>query len=154
MSPQRIRLSREKGWRKPEDAIVVSRPSKWGNPFRYRTPYGLVRYRPSDPAQWDYEGRISADGMRHDYYSPDGTVTEYHVRYATRAELVELYRRTLLDPTPSMRSSYPSRAGYFLKVDTADIVRELKGADLACWCPLNEPCHADVLLGIANGGAA
>ncbi len=22
----------------------------------------------------------------------------------------------------------------------------LKGKDLACWCPLNKPCHADVLL--------
>ncbi|SDT36843.1 protein of unknown function [Jiangella sp. DSM 45060] len=28
--------------------------------------------------------------------------------------------------------------------------RELGGRDLACWCPLDEPCHADVLLRIAN----
>jgi len=28
--------------------------------------------------------------------------------------------------------------------------RELKGKNLACWCPLNQPCHADVLLEIAN----
>jgi hypothetical protein len=27
---------------------------------------------------------------------------------------------------------------------------ELRGKDLACWCPLDEPCHADVLLEIAN----
>lgn len=27
---------------------------------------------------------------------------------------------------------------------------ELRGHDLACWCPLDEPCHADVLLKIAN----
>ena len=26
----------------------------------------------------------------------------------------------------------------------------LKGKDLACWCPLDQPCHADVLLEIAN----
>jgi hypothetical protein len=32
--PERIQLRRTKGWRKPEGAIVVSRPSKWGNPFR------------------------------------------------------------------------------------------------------------------------
>jgi uncharacterized protein DUF4326 len=32
--PQRIQLRRTKGWRKPEGAIVVSRPSKWGNPFQ------------------------------------------------------------------------------------------------------------------------
>jgi len=34
------------------------------------------------------------------------------------------------------------------------IREELGGKDLACWCPLDEPCHADVLLRIANGGAA
>lgn len=31
-----------------------------------------------------------------------------------------------------------------------DIVGGLRGSDLACWCPLDEPCHADVLLEIAN----
>jgi hypothetical protein len=29
--------------------------------------------------------------------------------------------------------------------------RELSGKDLACWCPLDSPCHGDVLLEIANG---
>jgi len=32
--PKRIQQKRTKGWRKPEGAIVVSRPSFWGNPFR------------------------------------------------------------------------------------------------------------------------
>jgi len=27
---------------------------------------------------------------------------------------------------------------------------ELRGKNLACWCPIGEPCHADVLLEIAN----
>lgn len=27
---------------------------------------------------------------------------------------------------------------------------ELRGKNLACWCPLDVPCHADVLLEIAN----
>ena len=37
---------------------------------------------------------------------------------------------------------------------------ELAGHDLMCWCPLEDaagyrvPCHADVLLELANGGAA
>ena len=26
----------------------------------------------------------------------------------------------------------------------------LRGKDLACFCPLDQPCHADVLLEIAN----
>lgn len=30
------------------------------------------------------------------------------------------------------------------------IKRDLKGKDLACWCKEGEPCHADVLLEIAN----
>jgi hypothetical protein len=34
VSPQRIQLRRTKGWRKPEGAIVVARPTRWGNPFR------------------------------------------------------------------------------------------------------------------------
>lgn len=34
---------------------------------------------------------------------------------------------------------------------TADDVRaELAGRDLACWCAIEMPCHADVLLAIAN----
>jgi len=27
---------------------------------------------------------------------------------------------------------------------------ELRGRDLACWCPLDTPCHADVLIDLAN----
>jgi len=27
---------------------------------------------------------------------------------------------------------------------------ELRGKNLACWCPLDKPCHADVLLQMAN----
>jgi hypothetical protein len=26
----------------------------------------------------------------------------------------------------------------------------LRGKNLSCWCPLDQPCHADVLLKIAN----
>ncbi len=26
----------------------------------------------------------------------------------------------------------------------------LRGKNLACWCPLDQPCHADVLLELAN----
>ena len=32
-----------------------------------------------------------------------------------------------------------------------DWVADLRGHDLACWCPLDQPCHADVLLELANG---
>ena len=90
--PQRIQLSRRRGWRKAAGSIIVSRPSKWGNPHR-------------------------ADELG-------------------RAESVAWYREDLL-------------AGRLLfTVD--DVRRELAGHDLACWCPLDQSCHAAVLLEFAN----
>lgn len=56
----------------------------------------------------------------------------------TREESVRLYRLSVTQWWPPT----------FL-----DTVRnELAGKDLACWCRLDEACHADVLLDIANGG--
>jgi hypothetical protein len=36
---------------------------------------------------------------------------------------------------------------------TRSAIEELRGKNLACWCPLDAPCHADVLLELANGDA-
>ena len=33
-------------------------------------------------------------------------------------------------------------------------VGPLRRANLACWCPLDQPCHADVLLELANAQRA
>jgi hypothetical protein len=30
---ERVQVKRVRGWRKPEGAIYVGRPSKWGNPY-------------------------------------------------------------------------------------------------------------------------
>ena len=38
-----------------------------------------------------------------------------------------------------------------LRVSVDDVRRELAGKDLVCWCASKRPCHADVLLEIANG---
>lgn len=152
---QRVQLRRTKGYRKPAGAVIVARPSKWGNPFRLGDEgSGLVHFGPGHLERfgrdWDYEGRISAAGTRHDMWFSRSDVVETHVRQATRAELVELFRLTLTDPTPGMRSAWPSRAGRFAKFTVDEARAELHGKDLACWCPLDQPCHADVLLEIAN----
>ncbi len=57
--------------------------------------------------------------------------------------LVKLYENYIqgIDLTYS-GSSPPNR--------TEEIKKELRGKNLSCWCPLNEPCHADILLKIAN----
>ena len=34
--------------------------------------------------------------------------------------------------------------------DNIHIECELRGKNLSCWCPLDKPCHADILLEIAN----
>ena len=53
-----------------------------------------------------------------------------------RAAAVADYRRWLLQPEQA-----PLREA---------VRAELSGKDLACWCPLGQPCHADVLLDLAN----
>ncbi len=53
-----------------------------------------------------------------------------------RAEAVRRYHEDLL-------------AGR-LAVTVDDVTRELRGRDLACYCPLDVPCHADILLAVAN----
>jgi hypothetical protein len=37
-----------------------------------------------------------------------------------------------------------------LKLVNPSAFDELRGKDLMCFCPLNQPCHADVLLELAN----
>ena len=95
--PGRVLLRRAKGWRKPENTVVIARPSRWGNPYAI-----------GDPAQ----GGI------------------------TREEAVARYRDAL----------HAGRLPY-----SVDEVRaELRGRNLACWCSLDGPCHAEVLLEVAN----
>ena len=50
----------------------------------------------------------------------------------TNKEIVDMFQRNLSDLEKEQ-------------------MKELKDKNLACWCPLDQPCHADTLLGIANG---
>lgn len=55
---------------------------------------------------------------------------------------VALFRRNAEDTAAAARfAAYPH---------PTDIVKALRGKNLACWCALDQPCHADVLLEIAN----
>jgi len=36
------------------------------------------------------------------------------------------------------------------KAAILDNIEEIRGKDLACWCKIGKPCHADILLEIAN----
>jgi len=64
-----------------------------------------------------------------------------------RADAVRDFRRWL-DREPGVRSFEIA----FGKPPSIETIRaELRGKNLACFCPLDQPCHADVLLEIANG---
>jgi hypothetical protein len=43
-------------------------------------------------------------------------------------------------------------ANYRAEIDRCGVpaLHLLRGRDLCCWCPLDQPCHADVLLDLAN----
>lgn len=130
---ERIQLRRTKGWRKPEGCILVARRSRWGNPFIVHgasvigRPWSVVRER-------DLQRPVQFVG------DEVGYVTCSHVAEAI-AHSVDLFRA-------------------YCKVtqrDTSDAYEKwlapLRGHDLGCWCPLDQLCHADVLLEIANAGA-
>lgn len=41
IQPQRVQLSRRKGWRMPPNTVNVARPGSWGNPYRVGKPVDL-----------------------------------------------------------------------------------------------------------------
>lgn len=119
--PKRIQRKRTKGWRMPEGVVYVGRPTLWGNPF---TVHAVRRSGPFD-VLLDGEFRAQSTGIE-----------------TARRIAVERYRAHLL--TSEGRVSG-------VEVPTTMAIRsELAGRDLACWCPLSSPCHADVLLEVAN----
>lgn len=124
MMPERIQLRRTKAWRKPEGAIVVARGTRWGNPFRV----GIVADRVAMTTR-------------------DGVTRIVEIRIETRAQAVEFYRRWLAG-TPLLAEGHRLAPR---PPTIAQIRADLAWRNLACWCPLDEPCHADVLLELANG---
>lgn len=63
--PQRIQRLRTKGWRKPESAVYVGRPTKWGNPFT--GPDAVAQYR----SALDHLGQEQLDNFLAPLYGRD-----------------------------------------------------------------------------------
>jgi hypothetical protein len=131
--PRRIQRRRLKGWRAPDGAVYVGRGSRWGNDYVLKDTQ--VRIPGTDGSEWQHEGRSGkTSGEQHPFKHPDGSITWHLVQDATPEQVVELYRRWI-EPRPEL---------------VAAVHRELAGRDLMCWCPTDRPCHADVLLRLAN----
>ena len=108
--PKRIQRKRIKGWKMPPNTVSVTRPGKWGNPFKISGEDGhwFVIYKDEPFATYDKK---------------DEAITE----------AINQYR--FMIKTQDME---------------AEIKRDLRGKDLACFCKEGDSCHADILLEIAN----
>jgi hypothetical protein len=68
----------------------------------------------------------------------------------TRARCVELFRIMLAGYLCLSRApALPDAQVAYLKMARRNRCY-LAGKNLACWCPLDQPCHADVLLELAR----
>ncbi len=114
--PERIQLSRARGWRKPPGAVVVARPSRWGNPF-------------------------TLSGAIESGYARD-------VRHA-RTVVVAAFRAWLLGEGRDSDVYVVGERSYDRRW-MREHLAEIRGRDLACWCPAGQQCHADVLLALSN----
>lgn len=120
--PKRIQMSRQHPWRADNpDAVIVARPSKWGNPF------------------------MAEDGLS--TMAREILVDDFRAWLLWRQSSTHSHRRDERKPWRLTEEQSDARRARVLGA-----ISELRGHDLACWCPLDQPCHADVLLELANGG--
>jgi len=121
----RVQRKRTKGWKMPANTKCVNRGTKWGNPVKLVAGKIYIRTKLN---RW--------------VYLCDGDIED----------VVRLYRMIVTDRTPP-KGSYlilnPDVQHWIKHFDGLDI-QELSGKNLACFCPKFSPCHADVLLELAN----
>jgi hypothetical protein len=124
--PVRVQLSRRKGWRMPENTVSVARPGRWGNPFAVGAVGNAVLAVElfRDMMTWGFDPGKLA-------HLSDA---DFAVVHAAK----EAWSRRLNYGVEHLRGAKS----------------ELRGKNLACWCPLDQPCHADVLLELANKESA
>lgn len=137
-APKRIQRRRTKGWRMPAGAICVSRPSIYSNPFWISEWHGC--------------------GCMFMHHNGKKYIGEAQTRW-TKDELIAVYRAWVTEQPipwpyghvpPGLNSDDPAHRFTLPLPPTPLEIACLRGADLACWCALDQPCHADVLLQIAN----
>lgn len=122
LPPQRVQRRRIAGEPgMPPGSVYVGRPSRWGNPIDISDVGG--QYPSLDDRQ-----------------VATMVVRQFEVLVA-RGELAFPNWRFFGGPRGPVSWTYPP---------LDEIRRELAGRDLACWCPPGQPCHADVLLKVAN----
>lgn len=131
-APTRIQRKRTKGWRMPANTIYVGRGSPWGNPFRIGQ-IGRVEYEQMSDDElraFDFSVRtVNING------------TDMQVRPMPPNRIIRFERPLTAEDVTLLYHKYIR--------DRAIDLTPLRGKNLACWCALDKPCHADLLLRLA-----
>ena len=124
--PIRVQRRRSKGWRTPLCGCGCGEPARYvGRGSRWGNPVRVTRWRDAADGVWVYSVDLPT-GETVGTWGPEfGFNPEAHAHRIA----VEHYIASHIPTTE---------------------LRPLCGHDLACWCPPGLPCHADVLLTIAN----
>jgi hypothetical protein len=142
--PKRIQLSRKRGWRMPENTVKVDRSTIWGN---------LHPGSRWDDDEWEFGPYPSCQHCMVDCYR----------RWITGdASFIRWWRGTVWGCASQMTGDRSLN-------EVRRRLPELRDKNLACWCRLCDrhaagkpagvqceacaPCHADVLLELANEAA-
>lgn len=96
---ERIQRSRARGWKLPDNAVIVDRSSRWGNPFTEADFPAAI----TDEAPWDQQWREWAvgqyagwlDGQGSDVFIVPGKRPRYFVRTWVLANLRDLAGKDL-----------------------------------------------------------
>lgn len=140
-APVRIQRRRTKGWKMPENTVYVGRGSIFGNPFRigYFEPMLNRALRREDCVQLYRAGLLAADALD----------TPFSIYHENQNNLYQAWvRHSAAHPLPKSHDVLRGTAELALMIEMQ--MHGLRGKNLACWCSLNQPCHADVLLELAN----
>lgn len=137
--PKRVQLSRQKGWKMPANTAKVDRATRFGNPVSCSWPYGC-------PYSPEFERDAWAD--------EDGSISPYRCCVDAFRHYVETGQRGEPTRTGYLSLGLEGLAGYPNRKKLIAGLPELRGKNLACWCAHDRPCHADVLLEVANPDAA
>lgn len=108
--------------------LQLSRAKGFNLQEHSRAVNGLKAVNVARPSKWGNPYKVGGPA----YVSDKSGRTRLRRAPLTANEAVDLYRKRECKP-----------------MDSAAIAK-LRGKNLACWCALDAPCHADVLLELAN----
>lgn len=136
----RVQLSRAKGWRLPPLTAKADRSTILGNPWAPGEPGKL--YLPS--------GRTAQRFIWNAGPSMERSLTAEHVvaLHADWLRTGNLYLPASLSPS-QVNTCIDTLAE--TRTTVLELLRTLRGRNIACWCKPGAPCHTETLLELANG---